>query len=157
MSNVRPSTNEGRRDDAAAVGARIKEAMDRLGWASGPSDKRVYDVQRLADAVSELSSKEGGVRWQTVQQWVEGNAVPGNRHGYGRAVAQVLEMTLDELLGVIADGDEPPFEAWRQFLETPEGRSMTRVERDNLARIYWTTTPSVSAYRVVLAGLRTPG
>lgn len=70
-------------------------------------------------------------------------------------ITEVLPVTADELLGVAA-GQEPPFAAWRAFLETPEGHGVTQPERRTLQVVYWPDgiEPTVSSYLVALQAIR---
>jgi hypothetical protein len=65
----------------------------------------------------------------------------------------VLDVTLEELLGV-ADGQDPPFAAWRPFIETHS--EITSDERKALQCFAWPsgTAPSVAAYEVLLTAIR---
>lgn len=134
-------TNEAA-ERATLVGRNIRAAMDRLGWVDG--DK--YDVRRLADAIE--------CRWQTAQEWVLGETVPGPR--YQGKLATVLGVTLDDLAG-IALGHEPTSLAWREFLESSEGRTMTAEERPHVARLTLPDgrEPTALSYAMQLATIRT--
>lgn len=151
MSNVRRGEPE-RESSSSAIaehcGARIRSAMASLGWVDSSGEA---DVARLKRAIEDATG--GTVRWQTVQYWVLGRSVPTGERA--AALARVLGMTLDELLGVAA-GQDPPFAAWREFLASPEGQSMTPGERRTLQAIAWPpgTEPTTAAYAVVLAGVR---
>lgn len=92
-------------------------------------------------------------RSATLHDWVADKYEP--RAGHLRRLATVLEMTLEELLGV-AEGQRPPFEAWDQFLETPEGKSATPEELRTLGAIFWPPgrEPTVFGYQMHLAALR---
>lgn len=93
-----------------------------------------------------------GVRWATVHAWWVGKSVPKGPNL--RGLGEVLGVTIDELLG-IAEGQDPPFEAWRAFMETEQGRSATEDELTSLRSIYWKSKkPTVASYMVMLQGLR---
>lgn len=97
-------------------------------------------------------SRELEVRWATVDDWWQGRVVPG-RHNLQK-LGEVFSVTLDDLLGV-AEGQDPPFEAWKDFLETEQGRSASEEELTALRSIYWKgRRPNVASYLVVLQGIR---
>jgi hypothetical protein len=105
------------REKIEHLAKRLREVLLDRGHVDargGPS------AQWLADAA--------GVRWATASEWLKGtlNELPHTANL--EAVARGLDMTLDELLG-LAIGEEPTSQAWRDFLETPEGRSMDVEER----------------------------
>lgn len=127
---------------ADRVGQNVRSALERLGWVDGET----YDIDRLRQEV--------GCRWQTAQEWVLGQTVPGPK--YQGKLAAVLGVTLDDLAG-IALGHEPTNAAWLAFLETPEGRSMTAEERPHVARLTLPEgrEPSVISYAMQLAAIRT--
>jgi transcriptional regulator with XRE-family HTH domain len=95
-----------------------------------------------------------GVRWPTVHDWINGKSVPKPDHL--RMIAEVLPVTLEELMGVAA-GQDPPFAAWAEFLGTAEGAAITPDERRALQAIPWPPgrEPTVASYHVALASLRT--
>lgn len=128
---------------AIYVGGRIAAAMQQRGWVLG--DGRP-DVGRLQEAI-------GAKRWQTVQEWVLGKTVPRTHHA--RLVADVLGMTLEELMGA-ATGLEPTNAAWRAFVATPEGQSMTIEERRAVARFLPPEgrAPSELMYQMALVAAR---
>lgn len=114
---------------------------------------------RIADAIQLVGSNKNrvatqmNVGWQTVQQWTLDKSAPTVDNL--RLLSEVLGVTLDELVGV-AVGQEPPFEAWRAFLSTVDGQSITPGERRALQAIYWPpgTEPTVASYMIVLGGIR---
>lgn len=97
-----------------------------------------------------------GVTWGTVNNWTRDEVVPGGDNL--RRIAEVTGVTLDELLGV-ATGQEPPFPAWKRFLDQleSEGIEMSADQRRALASIAWPPgeEPTVASYQAMLAGLRT--
>jgi transcriptional regulator with XRE-family HTH domain len=120
--------------NGGTVGERIDDALAQKGWTR----------QRLA--------KELGTRWQTVDDWISGKHEPRR---FLRRIAEVLDVTTDELLGV-AEGQDPPFAAWPEFLATDEGRAMTEDELRMLRSIAWPRgrAPTVGAYLAVLVAAR---
>jgi transcriptional regulator with XRE-family HTH domain len=116
------------------VGERIDDALVQKGWTR----------QKLA--------KELDTRWQTVDDWISGKHEPKR---FLRRIAEVLGVTTDELLGV-AEGQDPPFDSWRDFLATTEGQTMTEDERRMLRSIAWPRgrAPTVGAYLAVLVAAR---
>ena len=121
------------------VGERINARLEQLGMS-----------QR------ELARRMGIDRPQTINDWISGRQDPRAHHL--RLLRSVLEMTLDELLGV-ADGQEPPFQAWRPFVAelAAEGDTLTRDEERGLKSILWPDgkEPTVFGYRQALALMRT--
>ncbi|AKF06058.1 hypothetical protein [Sandaracinus amylolyticus] len=97
-------------------------------------------------------AKKMGVRWQTAQFWLEGQSFPLgiNLTKLGEAVG----MTFAELVGPMADDQEPQWPSWREFLATPEGQSTTDPERWALRLFPWTQPPTVGDYRSLLAVVR---
>lgn len=141
-------TEQAIRDELAEyIGARIRAAMERKGWVDGDR----HDVKRLVEAIEQAGNLDKAPRWQTVQEWVLGKTAPRTHHA--KLLAQALDMTLDELMGV-ALGREPNNAAWRAFVETPEGRSMTVDERPLVARMVVIGEPTVSAYLMQLMTVR---
>jgi transcriptional regulator with XRE-family HTH domain len=90
----------------------------------------------------------------TVHDWTTGKSSPNPDHL--RKIAEVLPVTLDELLGVAA-GQDPPFAAWAAFLQTAEGAALTPDERRTLQAIPWPPgrEPTTASYQIALASLRT--
>lgn len=64
-------------------------------------------------------------------------------------------MTLDDLMG--GDDYEPPYPAWKEFLDTPTGRALSDTERRWLATQWFPpgTRPSLSTYLVLAEARRT--
>lgn len=91
--------------------------------------------------------------WRLVHAWVTGEKTPNSDSL--RSLAEALDVTVDELLG-IADGQDPPFEAWEAFLRTPDGESMTPGERRALQSIAWPPgrEPTIASYHIALAAMR---
>jgi transcriptional regulator with XRE-family HTH domain len=119
----------------ASIGARIAEARERRGW-------------KKADLARAL-----GKSWRLVHKWETGEVQP-ERESI-RRLAEVLAVTIEELLGV-AEGQDPPFEAWSAFLETSEGRSMDPGERRMMQALPWPPgrEPTLAGYLMMLAALR---
>ena len=69
------------------------------------------DIGRLA--------RELGVRWQTAQYWVHGRNRQLPRPDNLRKIAEVLGMTLEQLIGA-AVGEEPRTESWARFCASPQ-------------------------------------
>jgi transcriptional regulator with XRE-family HTH domain len=118
----------------ATIGERIATRLDQLGWSQ-----------------AELARRLGIERKGTVGDWIRGRQDPSA--DYLRRLSVVLEMTLEELLGV-ADGQDPPFAAWAVFLETPEGLSVTPDERRALASFMWPSEPTATQYAMLLGVVR---
>jgi transcriptional regulator with XRE-family HTH domain len=119
----------------ASIGERIESARLRSGMTK-------TEVGRAT-----------GVGYRKIQSWIVGEAAPSAR--YLRRLAEVLSVTVDELLGV-AEGQDPPFGAWGAFLQTAEGQSLTPDERRALAGLPWApgTQPTVASYQIALAAVR---
>lgn len=130
-------------DQVTYVAERIRDAMERRGWTDALGKP---DVKRLADAM--------GVRWQTAQYWVEARNKQLPRPDNLRRIAEALGMTLEQLIGA-ASGQEPETDAWRSFVQSDLGGSMTQAERQALASMLWPNgDPDTAAYRMVLLTLR---
>jgi transcriptional regulator with XRE-family HTH domain len=102
---------------------------------------------------AELARALGHRDQSQVSKWISGTKEPGS--GSLRRVAEILAVTVDELLGV-AEGQEPPFEAWQEFLATDAGQSMTPGERRALCAFAWPPElePTVSGYVALLGAMR---
>jgi transcriptional regulator with XRE-family HTH domain len=106
--------------------------------------------KRLAISKSELARRTGfGLR--TIQAWIRGEQEPKGTHV--RKLAEVLHVTTDDLLRVL-DGQDPPFAAWRPFLSTPEGQSMTAAELRAVKRFDWPDEPTLAKYKALLFAIR---
>jgi transcriptional regulator with XRE-family HTH domain len=84
------------------------------------------------------------VTWAAADRWRKGKAWPDI--GHLRAVARVLGVTIDDLLG--PDEYEPPYEAWRAFLETSTARALSPAERRWLATQFFPddAEPTLAVY-----------
>lgn len=122
----------------ASIGERIALLREERGLSKSDLARRVWpDVSPP--------------RYRSIQRWESEEGSPG-RDNLAR-VAEALSVTIEELLGV-AEGQEPPFAAWKEFLATPRGQGMTESQRATLASMYWRDTePTVAAYSVILSGL----
>jgi transcriptional regulator with XRE-family HTH domain len=118
----------------ATVGERIRAAMVRKGLRQA----------HLAELV--------GVTWQTVHNWITDKHPPDEKRL--PRLLEVLEMRPEELLGLAA-GQEPSFEAWREFIKR-EGDSITAAERRAMAAFPWPPgrAPTVNSYHSLLAAIR---
>jgi transcriptional regulator with XRE-family HTH domain len=130
---------------ASAIGDRVAARMRALGWVL---DDGRLDVRALARAAR--------VEWQTAQTWTQGTRVPTMKSA--TKMAGALGISVQELLGVSA-GAEPTNGAWRTFLDTPEGRSMTPEERRAVGRFLPPDgrSPSVLMYQFALVAARACG
>jgi transcriptional regulator with XRE-family HTH domain len=117
------------------IGERINAALLRAGVSQAELARRI------------------GKSAPNVNRWARGSKEP--EPGSLVLIAGALGVTVDELLGV-AEGQEPPFAAWREFLATPEGASITAAESRALRTIAWQPghEPTVAGYLMMLAGLR---
>lgn len=117
------------------IGERISDAIERSGLSKSEVGRRI------------------GTKYRVVHTWTTGTKVPGG--DYLHKLAQVLGVSIDELLGV-AHGQDPPFAAWSEFLATTEGGSMTEGERRTLQSMAWPPgrAPTVAAYQIALAAVR---
>jgi transcriptional regulator with XRE-family HTH domain len=123
----------------ASVGDRIAEARERLGWTKAELARRI--------------GKPGKNGWRLIQKWEKGEQRPDRESLM--LLAGVFGVSIEELLGV-AEGQDPPFEAWRDFITTAEGRSMDAGERRMLQAIAWPPgrEPTLVGYLMMLAALR---
>ena len=98
-------------------------------------------------------AKAAGVTWAAAKRWRAGASAPKSDNL--AAIAEVCGVTLEELLGV-AEGQDPPWEAWEAFIETAEGGAMTAGERRALQAIPWPPgrAPTVASYQIALAAVR---
>lgn len=123
-------------DGARDIGGRITERRERRGWSKAELARRLEKDWRLIH------------KWEAEGQHPDRESL--------RLLAKEFGVTIEELLGV-AEGQDPPFAAWPEFLETPQGKSMTRDERRMLQSIAWPRgyEPNVAAYMVALSAART--
>lgn len=119
----------------ASIGDRIRSARERAGLNK-----------------SELAA-QAGVTYRMVHAWETGEKDPSAESL--RRMSGVLAVSIEELLGV-AEGQDPPFAAWTEFVKTPQGQSMTTEERRMLQSIAWPAgqQPTVAAYMVALSAAR---
>jgi len=96
-----------------------------------------------------------------VYDWLGTPSKPPRQHPSAatlRRIAEVLGMTTDELLGM-AEGQEPPFSAWSEFLQALAGRGdkLSSRERRKLAMMHFEEDeePTVGTYELQLATFRT--
>lgn len=117
------------------VGERIRAAIRRAGISQ----------KELADRIGTTPAQ--------ISKWVHGARVPDR--GSLRRIAEALPVTIDELVGVL-EGQDPPFPAWAEFLETDEGRTLTPQERRSLQVMAWPEgrEPAVMSYALALTALR---
>lgn len=111
---------------------RISALLKRPGWSKNKLARKI------------------GVRWQTVHEWTTGESKP--RQENLERIAKEMPVTLEELLG-IAEGQDPPFRAWKEFLAvTP---NLTPSERRSLQAMVWEPgkEPTVASYQIALAAL----
>lgn len=118
-----------------SIGERIAVARERRGMSKS----------ELGHAI--------GKTYRQVQKWEKGEVQP--ERDSIRLVAQVLAVTIEELLGV-AEGQDPPFAAWREFIATSDGQTMSAGERRMLQSLAWPDgrEPTVGGYLMFLAALR---
>lgn len=135
-----------------------QSVVDERVRKSGPLQGRTLG-ERLADAIDRHAESKSafaravGKQYRLVHAWTSDEKAPDADSL--RRIAEVLPVTLEELLGV-ATGQEPAFEAWATFLTTTQGRSLSDGERRALQSIYWPPgkVPSVTSYQIALAALR---
>jgi len=117
-------------------GARIKEAYENAGYNRSTFQRAI------------------GMAYSTILDWERDRYAPRYEN------LQLIEELTGHSPSEVMDEEgstvtEPQYEAWRQFLETDEGRSMSRNERATLASIHFVgVKPSVGRYRAILFGLR---
>lgn len=114
--------------------------------------KRIDDAANRAGITTQDLATAAGVTWTAAKRWRRGTRP---RVGHLRAVARVLGMTLDELVG--ESGYEPDFPAWIEFLDTPTGRELSPDDRRWLATQWFPDDqePTVSTYLVMAEARRT--
>ena len=95
-----------------------------------------------------------GVAYTTILAWERDESVPGSENL--NALSVLLHVSPSYLLGEEQPVTEPQYEAWRIFLDSPEGGGMTKAERRTLGslRMDESIAPSVQLYRALLLGLR---
>ena len=98
-------------------------------------------------------SRQVGCGWRLVHKWETGEQRP-DRESVA-TLAKVLGVTIEEILGV-ATGQNPPFDAWAEFLSTPQGEALTDGERRMLQSIAWPPglEPTTTGYVMALAAIR---
>jgi hypothetical protein len=87
------------------------------------------------------------VRWQTAQSWLEGKSFPLGANL--RRLSKFIGVAEAKLVGPMID--EAPPEAFTAFLKTPEGSSMTDLERWAVRLFPWHSAPTLGDYRQLLA------
>lgn len=135
-----PPTDQTRKNQPTrVVGGNLGERIDAARKLAGLSQKA------LADLV--------GADPQMVNKWIKGSKAVSP--GYLRKLAEVLPVTVDELLGV-AEGQDPPFSAWAEFLGRPESQGMTDDESRALRSFNWPSElePTVYGYIALLGAIR---
>lgn len=124
------------RAQALAFGAKLDAILRRKGWTT----------TRLAE--------ELGVTWAAADRQRKGRAYPREPKTWVR-LCEVLAVTPWELMPFALDY-EPPFAAWRAFLETDEGKEMSADERVRVAffPILDGDEPTVTTYTMALMAVR---
>lgn len=132
---------------AQEIGRKIRAAMMRRGMILEGGQ---FDVRQLATSCD--------VRWQTAQKWVNGSNQEPPKPKNLEKISAALGITLEELLiGRSKPQAEPDTDAWRAFVKSPAGRSMTSEERAALAGLSWPGAPPDSvAYQMILQAFRQP-
>lgn len=95
-----------------------------------------------------------GVTYQTLRNWITDKHPPDRAERHSHRLLEVLHMTAEELWG-IAEGQDPPFKAWREFVEIA-GPKLSPDERRSLAGFPWPPgkQPTVESYWTALSALR---
>jgi transcriptional regulator with XRE-family HTH domain len=134
-----PSPQLARPISGASIGERIKLRLEAMNM----------------DA-TEAARRAGMKRPGTIYEWISGRT-PQPRIEHLAKLAEVLEMTTDELLG-IAEGQQPPFGEWAEFLAKLEerGDELAEGERRALSSFAWPdgTAPTVDGYESLLVVVR---
>ncbi len=117
--------------------------------------RRIDAIATEKDIDTTQLQKAAGVTWAAADRWRKGKARP--KIGHLRAIARVLGVKLDDLLG--PEDYEPPYAAWLAFLETPTGKEIARSpERKRwLATQYFPDDeePTVATYLTLAEAART--
>jgi transcriptional regulator with XRE-family HTH domain len=140
--------------DRQSMGGGIDHKTRRTPVSGATIGERIQArAQELGLSKAELVRQLELDRSATLHEWIADKYEP--RAGHLRRLAVVLQMTLEELVGV-AEGQSPPFESWAQFLDTPEGRGASPEELRTLAAIFWPPgrEPTLFGYQMHLAALR---
>lgn len=134
-----PAPQLARPISGASIGERIKLRLEAMNM----------------DA-TEAARRAGMKRPGTIYEWISGRT-PQPRSESLAKLAEVLGMTVDELLG-IAEGQEPPFEEWKAFLAELAKRNdvLSDGEWRALAGFAWPadTKPTVIGYEMLLTVVR---
>ena len=95
-----------------------------------------------------------GVAYTTILAWERDESAPNSENL--NALSVLLHVSPSYLLGEEQAVTEPQYEAWRIFLDSPEGKGMAKAERRTLGslRMDESIAPSVQLYRALLLGLR---
>lgn len=129
-------TREPTLETARTVGERIRAAYVAKGMNRS-------DLQRAL-----------GVAYTTILAWERDESTPSTENL--RALSVVTGVPTSVLLGEDEPVTEAQYAAWGRFLETPEGKSMSRAERVALGSMRFEADdePSIERYRAVLVALR---
>lgn len=123
------------------------------GVVGGNVGERIDAARRAAGITKSELARRIKKPIAMVSKWISGTKDPSP--GSLRLLAEVLPVTVDQLIGVV-EGQEPPFTAWRAFLDTPEGESMTVEESRALRTFNWPSElePTVSGHVALLGAMR---
>ncbi len=115
--------------------------------------ERIVAARKRAGLNKSEFARELNCPWTTVHAWETAKYVP--KADTLKKICRVLGVEIEQLLGV-AGGQEPDFDAWRQFLETAEGKSMSPQEADALRAFNWPSNkaPTLLSYAQLLSVIR---
>jgi len=135
-----PEETERRPLRGRTVGERIGDALEQSGLSKSEAGRRI-------------TGRPDGYLY--LHRWIQGNGPQDKEHL--RKLAEVLGVTLDELLGV-AVGQAPPYAAWEPFVAmcVQLGTPLSEEEWKSLASVRWLpdSEPSVETYLALRAVLR---
>lgn len=152
--DVRPGTD----CPAGHVGYRqsmARKSVDQLPLLPEGRDvaERIDDVRKRFGLSKSEFCRQAGIDYRLYAHWMAGTKDVG-RHSLAK-IAGTFPVTLEELMGV-AEGQDPPYPAWKEFLVTDDAKGMSTDERRSLQIMRWLegTEPRVWHYHNALALLR---
>jgi transcriptional regulator with XRE-family HTH domain len=137
------------------VAGKVVDLANRKLLRGGTIGERIKQAREGKKLSKSALGRLVGAGYRRVHAWETNESSP-DAH-YLRKLAEVLPVTLEELLAVAA-GQDPPFEAWPRFLAQIEadGDRLTRGERIFLQSLALEdgSQPTVGNYLALLATYR---